>query len=206
MKSMGVEIFQYTFPEDAAPLQMILNNKIDGELLNNYAFLINHLQRGKHAKLYLDSLGDSFSPAELEAIRQTYEIIQNSPHILAICFDEPSRAHDHCAYLLELCQPEKKQLPQQAIFGSQQASTATGTQGIPIKWSNTQQVIEIDEFLQNVSLDQIRSNFNGFPTDRVFYKRRSDEDFESLLPLLRRLKQFYTRAALNKLAVITILD
>ena len=90
MKSMGVGIFQYTLPEDAAPLQMILNNKIDGELLNNYAFLINHLQRGKHAKLYLDSLGDSFSPAELEAIRQTYEIIQN---LSLIHISEPTRPY-----------------------------------------------------------------------------------------------------------------
>ena len=96
---MGVEIFQFTLPEHVAPLQRILDGKVDGELVNKFRFLIESLRCGKDAKRYFDLLGDSLSPAEMEAVYETFEVIKSNPHIISICFDEPSRAHDHLAYL-----------------------------------------------------------------------------------------------------------
>ena len=203
---MGIEIFQFGLPESSVAIRDCINGKLNGQILQSVGQLIEGICDGEDGGEFIQDLGDPYSPEEIQAIRESYEIVQQSPHFLAVNFDGASRGHDHWAYLLGLVDDaEEKAVSNSAVFGSQTISEAAiATQGIPIRWSDANQVSLIDNFLRRAEFDDIRENFEDFPTG--LYKRRSSDQLEGCLHEISRLATMFRLAAEAGLAVVTVLD
>jgi len=205
---MGVEIFQFGLPAEFPPLARILDGTLNGQIVQSIGQLIQSLRDGESGEEFLADLGPPYSDEELAAIRCAYESIQRHPHILAACFGDGSRGHDHWAYLLEIaCQPPETELAQSAVFGAETVSdSANASQGAPIRWSSSIHVTEIDRFLKRINFDVVRDCFSGFPEKRSFYKRRPDSSLEHCLHEMAGILKMYSIAAEHKLVVFSILD
>lgn len=207
---MGVEIFKFGLEEGNPAVVGSANGTLNGEILQTIGHLVKDLKSGESGQSFIDDLESSsfYSLAEQKAVAESFRQLQESPHHLAITFDGASRGHDHWAYLLELgTEPPQQELSRATVFGSMPVGdSAIGSQGIPIRWSTSEQVHQINEFLTQVDLTLIRNSFSGFPKERTFYKRRRDDQLESCILELMELIEFYSLASENQLATITVLD
>lgn len=205
---MGVEIFQNVLPEDSAAMQRVLSGEVNGSLLQEVFQLLRYLRQGKPGEEFFDEYESYGSPAQKFVLEDVFKTIQQHPHLLSICFDGGTRGHDHWEYLLQIgCEPNQYDLCRAAVFGHDIVSeSAIASQGIPIRWSSVEQVQEIDQCLKGIDLQHVEQKFNGFPVDKRFYKRRSDNTIKQCLSELRDIKKFYHWAARNNLAAVCILD
>lgn len=207
---MGVEVFQFGLAEGNPAIVGSANGSLNGEVLQTIGHLIKDLKNGESGQIFIDELEslNGHAYAERKAVADTFRQLQKSPHHLAVVFDGASRGHDHWAFLLELgTEPSQRELAHASVFGSSPVGhSAIGSQGIPIRWSTSKQVHQINEFLEKVDLTLIQNSFSGFPKEQTFYKSRFDDQLESCIQELRELIEFYSLASENQLATITILD
>jgi hypothetical protein len=209
--AMGMEISLFAVPEDWPLLQSILAGKQNGDLIQNAWHLCNDLRDGESGEEWLAEFSAYSSTTEHEtaAMRSTFEMIQDKPHLLAVHFYGASRGHDYWAWLLELAADDNAEasLASSAVFGSQKIVGATATQGVPMMWSSASQVTEIHTFVNAAdNRKKIDERFTDFPEGHTFYRNRTKEQLPMLLHELGSIREFYQRASSHGLAAISILD
>ena len=166
---MGVEITLFTLPDKCAIVEKTLLAAGNGELLQDICFLVTEIRRGLPAERQTErwTVDEHLTAEDIEILQDTFQSIQQNPHVLFNFLYDGPRGHDHVIYLLELFADSKeKDLPRAAVLGSQGTpDSATATQGRPIGWSSVEQAKHISEFLDKVNVDEIAKRFEGFPQD-----------------------------------------
>ena len=208
---MGVEIKLFPIPNDWDVMSDAIAGNQPGYLLQHMGFLFSSLLDGESGEEWFEDLTlDNEPECYIKALHSWFDEIKSKPHLLGMYFDGASRGHDHWAYLLELAadNEREKELAHSAIFGSQAVhASAVASQGIPIRWSTAEQVAQISALISNREHGQkTEERFDGFPDERVFYKRRSDDQFQGCMYELDKIREFYHRASNANFAVASILD
>lgn len=207
---MGIELTLFALPSNCLAAEKTLYDHGNGDLLQTINFLINDIRAGRPGSNNVEAWENDkyYSDGDVVILKETFNDLKQNPNLFFVYYYDGARGHDHWVYLLELLAGDAEiNLPRAAAFGSQGTpDAAKATQGAPIGWSNVEQVQRIANFLDKVDFDEITSRFKGFPQDRHFYKRRSDDAHTHLYSTIRDIKRFYSRAANQELIVVSILD